>query len=212
MFFTEPGVTNYSIYLKLRNATTGLAKTGLVYNSAGASCTYVRPLAIASTITLATLAGPSAVHADGGFVEVNNTTAKGLYRLDLPDAAVATGAKFVIINIEFDGVVEESVIVWLGIPVDVQMIDGSAAMAALQQELLNSGISGTVAASPTSTPTKIESDLIGIEDNSLQGMTIYFRDDSSMYPEKAKVSANNGSTGQITVYAMTKAPAVVPEL
>jgi hypothetical protein len=41
---------------------------------------------------------------------VDATNAKGLYRLDLPDAAIASGA-FTCISIEFDGVIEETVLV-----------------------------------------------------------------------------------------------------
>ena len=54
-------------------------------------------------------------HTDGGFVEVDATNCKGLYRLDLPDAAVASGA-FTIISIEFDGIIEESLEIDIRLP------------------------------------------------------------------------------------------------
>ena len=102
------GDTSKTIYVRLRDSTTGLAKTALVFNSTGASATYVLPGAAVATITLATLASASAAWATGGFILVSDTTAKGLYRLDLPNAAIASG-NFVIINIEFDGIIEESI-------------------------------------------------------------------------------------------------------
>lgn len=113
MYLIEPDSTNQTIYVRLRDATTGLAKTGLVWNSAGASAYYTRTRAAAAAITLATLASPSAAHSDGGFVEVDATNAKGLYRLDLPDAAVASGVDYVLVSIEFDGVIEESLLIRL---------------------------------------------------------------------------------------------------
>lgn len=103
------GDTNVTIYVRLRDSTTGLAKTGLVYNSTGAVCSYVLPGAARAAITLATQTVTGA-HSDGGFVEVDATNCKGLYRLDLPDAAVASGA-YSLISIEFDGIIEETVII-----------------------------------------------------------------------------------------------------
>lgn len=101
------GDTNKTIYVRLRDSTTGLAKTGLVFNSAGAVCSYTLPLAARAAITLATQTVTGA-HTDGGFVEVDATNCKGLYRLDLSDAAIASG-DFTVISIEFDGIIEESV-------------------------------------------------------------------------------------------------------
>ena len=71
-----PGTTNVTDYVFLQDSTTGLAKTGLAYNSAGASAYFTRPLAAATSITLATQTVTGA-HSDGGFVEVDATNAKG---------------------------------------------------------------------------------------------------------------------------------------
>jgi hypothetical protein len=114
MWFMAPGSTDKTIYVQLRDSTTGLAKTGLVYNSAGASCYYTRELAAAASIPLATQTVTGS-HSDGGFVEVDATNAKGLYRLDLSDAVVAAGVNFVIVSIEFDGIIEESVLIQLNL-------------------------------------------------------------------------------------------------
>lgn len=109
-----PGSVDESVFFRLRDSVTGLAKTGLAFNSAGTSCYYTRQRAVAVQIPLVTLASPSAAHADGGFVEVHATNAKGLYRLDLPDAAVASGSRTVCVSIEFDGIIEETKEVYLG--------------------------------------------------------------------------------------------------
>jgi hypothetical protein len=100
--------TDISVYFHLRNSSDGTSKTGLVYNSAGAVASYVRNRGTRTAITLATLAAADSAHSDGGFKEVDGTNAKGLYRLDLPDAALATGVDDVVILIGFTGVFEGS--------------------------------------------------------------------------------------------------------
>lgn len=89
-----------SIYVPLRNSS-GAPVTALAFNSAGAVCRYVRPRGSSVAITLASLASPTAAHTDGGFVEVDATNMPGLYRLDLPDAALESGESFVIVQIGF---------------------------------------------------------------------------------------------------------------
>jgi hypothetical protein len=104
----KKGATNITVYFHLRDSSDGTSKTGLLYNSAGAVASYVRNGAARTAITLATLASASAAHADGGFILVDDTNAKGLYRLDIPDAAFATSVDGVVIHIGFTGVFEES--------------------------------------------------------------------------------------------------------
>lgn len=101
-YIFESGTTNKTINVFIQDAVTGLAKTGLAYNSAGAKCYYIRPRAAATQITLATLASATAAHSDGGFIEIDATNAEGMYRLDLPDAPLADGALSVVVNIQFD--------------------------------------------------------------------------------------------------------------
>ena len=113
-----PGSTDQTTYFRLRDSTTGLAKTGLTFESAGVSCYYTRNRAAAVQIPLVTLASVAAAHADGGFIKVSDTNAKGLYRLDLPDAAVVAGSRTICVSIEFDGVIEET---------KEMLLDGSAA-------------------------------------------------------------------------------------
>ena len=113
MYVIPKDSTSVTIYVKLRDSLSGLAKTGLVYNSAGALCYYTRPLASATAITLATLAAPTSAYSSGGFKEVDATNSKGLYRLDLPNAVCATGVDFVIVTLQFDGVIEEAVLIQL---------------------------------------------------------------------------------------------------
>jgi len=126
-FNIRAGDTDQTIYLRLRDSTTGLAKPGLAHDSAGATCSYVLPRAARAAISLVTQTVTGA-HADGGFVEVDATNCKGLYRLDLPDAAIASGA-YSLISIEFDDAIEETIHIPLANNVNVAQISGSSSAA-----------------------------------------------------------------------------------
>jgi len=96
------GDTSKTIYVWLADSTTGLASTGQVWNVGSPIFSYNLPLAARSPITPATQTVTGA-WSSGGFVEVDGTNEKGVYRLDLPDAAIASGA-FTIITLQFTGV------------------------------------------------------------------------------------------------------------
>lgn len=83
----RPGSVDQSVRVLFIDNTTGLPATGLVYSSSGIGISYERNGTV-TAITLATLASGTATHADGGFIHLS----RGMYRLDLPDAAVASGA------------------------------------------------------------------------------------------------------------------------
>jgi len=91
-------VTEY-IFIQDSSSTTGAGLTGLVFNSAGLVCYYVRPLAAAVALTLATQTVTGA-HSDGGFVEVDSTNMPGIYRLDFSDAICATGVDSVVVHLK----------------------------------------------------------------------------------------------------------------
>ena len=93
------GSQNISVYLVIRKSADNTERTGLLYNSSGLKATYVRDGSAAQAITLATLASASAAHSDGGFIEVDSTNSPGLYRLDVPDAAFASGADRVTVAV-----------------------------------------------------------------------------------------------------------------
>ena len=96
------GATDQTIYVEVLDSTstTGGRKTGLAYNTSSLTAYYVRNGGSATAITLATLAAANSAHSDGGFKEVDATNMPGIYRLDLPDAAVASGADSVVVTIK----------------------------------------------------------------------------------------------------------------
>ncbi|MEE9597227.1 MAG: hypothetical protein V3V96_10670, partial [Acidiferrobacterales bacterium] len=77
----------------------GEPTTGLLFSDieTGGSASYQRQGAARVDFALITLASASAAHADGGFILVDDTEMPGVYRCDIPDAAVAAGVDFVII-------------------------------------------------------------------------------------------------------------------
>lgn len=104
MFEFPPGATGRSITVHLRDSGTAQSKTGLAYNSAGIAIGYTRHQGTPVAVTPVDLASPNAAWASGGFKETDATIARGEYRLDLPDAALAVGAPFVTVNLHFTGV------------------------------------------------------------------------------------------------------------
>lgn len=78
----------------------GEPTTGLLFSDieTGGSASYQRQGAARVDLTLITLASAAATHADGGFILIDDTNMPGTYRVDFPDAAFATGADFVIIQ------------------------------------------------------------------------------------------------------------------
>lgn len=102
MLFIKSGTTSQTLLigpLLDSTSTTGAARTGLAHNTASLTASFVRPGADPVTITLATLASNTAAWSSGGFFQINATSQPGIYRLDIPDAALAAGASHVVLTI-----------------------------------------------------------------------------------------------------------------
>lgn len=88
------GATSQSINIFVRDSSssTGGGLTGLVYNTASLAAYYSHAgaNATATVITLATLAAVNSAWSSGGFKEIDATNMPGWYRLDLPNAVLAT--------------------------------------------------------------------------------------------------------------------------
>lgn len=85
------GVADQTIDIFVMDATStvGAGLSGLVFNAAGLKCYYRKGATGSATqLTLATQTVGGA-HSDGGFVEIDATNMKGIYRLDLSDTIVA---------------------------------------------------------------------------------------------------------------------------
>ena len=116
----KKGTVDRSEYFYLRDSTTGEPKIGLLYNSAGAVASYLRSGGLRVEIELIAMDGdpsPDDAHVDGGFIEVDGTNMKGVYRLCAPDVAYVAGVDEVIFSLAFDGVSSE--------PLRVTLVDNS---------------------------------------------------------------------------------------
>jgi len=86
------GATSQTIDLFIQNSslTTGGGLTGLVFNTASLTAYYRKgATGTATAITLATQTVGGAF-SSGGFVEIDATNMPGMYRLDMPNAAIDT--------------------------------------------------------------------------------------------------------------------------
>jgi hypothetical protein len=80
-----------AIFVRDSSVTTGAGLTGLVFNTGSLTAYYWRPGGTATAITLATLANAQAAWSSGGFVAIDGTNMPGWYRLDIPNAVLASG-------------------------------------------------------------------------------------------------------------------------
>lgn len=94
--FIVAGTTSYSTEFLLIAASDGTEMAARVASDVTAS--YWRQGGTPTSITLSDLAAITTAYTAGGMKEASSTLAKGSYRLDVPDAAFATGADWVEIN------------------------------------------------------------------------------------------------------------------
>lgn len=90
--YVYAGLTSQTIDLFIRDSssTTGQGLTGLAYNSGSLVASYRKGATgsrVAITLATQTVTG---AYSSGGFVEIDATNMPGVYRLDLPNAAVDT--------------------------------------------------------------------------------------------------------------------------
>lgn len=97
----KAATTDVSVVIRIVDSTDGTPETGVVWNTSGIDIRYRREGATDTAITEATLASLSTAHSDGGFLHIGN----GYYRVDLPDAACASGATGVLVHGTVTGMV-----------------------------------------------------------------------------------------------------------
>jgi hypothetical protein len=87
------GATSQSVTVFIQNSSvsTGAGLTGLVYNTTNLIAYYAFTGANggSNVISLATLAAANSAYSSGGFKEIDSTNMPGMYRLDIPNAAIA---------------------------------------------------------------------------------------------------------------------------
>jgi hypothetical protein len=103
------------IFISNSTSTAGAGLSGLVYNSAGLKCYYIRE-GDASPTEISLVNATVGIWISGGFKEIQATNMKGRYQLGLPNAVLATGADFV--SIELYGVSNMA-----QLPIEIQLVD-----------------------------------------------------------------------------------------
>lgn len=102
MFFNEDsikaGSTSVSISVEVLNAADDLGKTGVVYGDVTAY--YWRQGGTPTSISVVALTNIDDAYSSGGWKETDSTNMPGIYRLDIPDAAFAISADWVIISLK----------------------------------------------------------------------------------------------------------------
>lgn len=90
-----------SEYLFIQNNSnlSGSGLTNLSATSTGLVCTYTRAVTNPSIVSLIALSTATSAWVSGGFSEVSQLGIPGLYRLDVPDAAFATGVDKCVVEL-----------------------------------------------------------------------------------------------------------------
>ena len=114
------GSTDQSVVIRIIDSTDGTPETGVTFETSGLTLWYRRESGGKVTITPATLAAIDSAHSDGGIIHIGD----GYYRLDPPDAAIASGVDGVM----FGGAVTGMIVIGCYI----QIVSEGASAAALQ--------------------------------------------------------------------------------
>jgi hypothetical protein len=194
----KPGTTSLVVYVFIQDSsvTTGAGLTGLAFNTGSLVASYVRPLAARTAITLATQTTTGA-YSSGGFVELDSTNMPGVYRLDVPDAAIATGVRSATIMLKGAANMAPCLLeLDLSNQADVTSWNGSLLGTGAFPEL---GIadSGTAQAA-TSTTVQMRS-AATFADNTCGGMVVAAFGSTQGYWQCRAVDSNVGSTDTLTV-------------
>jgi hypothetical protein len=152
----QAGATDQTVYVTFLDESTGVPTAGLAFDTSGIDLEYVRTAAAAVDITEATQTA-SGAHSDGGFVSVGH----GRYRLDLPDAAVASGVPEVLVQGVITGYVMAPCTIALSPATNVVSFGGTAGtFSGGRPEVNASHAAGTAWTSGAITANSIASDAI----------------------------------------------------
>lgn len=98
----KKGSTDVTRYVMLRDSTAGTPETG--YTITSLDLQYTRNQSTpAAKVDATALAATNTAHTDNYAIQVDATSSPGLYRIDWPDAAFATGADKVILVVSGTG-------------------------------------------------------------------------------------------------------------
>ena len=90
----KAGTTDVSVTIRIIDSTDGTPETGVNSGTSGLDLRYRREGAVSTAITESNLSALTDAHSDGGMLHIGD----GYYRLDLPDAACASGVVGVLVH------------------------------------------------------------------------------------------------------------------
>lgn len=145
--------TNVSVILRIVDSAAGTPETGVTSATSGIALGYWREGAASFTgLTESDLATLDAAHSDGGLLHING----GYYRVDIPDAAFASGADRVLIG----GTITDMVVVGLVVEIGPTLDSINTALATVDTNvdsiLADTGTDGVVLANDAITAAKFD--------------------------------------------------------
>jgi hypothetical protein len=174
--------------------TSGLPVDTVAAQSPLPSFWYRRELGAKTLFAAVDLAALTTAHADGGLELI----ADGYYRLDVPDAAFATGASGVMIG----GTVTGCVVI--GVYVHLVDFDQSG-QEAINLRAGSTGVIKSTVSSGAST-TLIPTNLTEATNDHYNGRTITFTS-GALLGQSSSITDYVGASKDLTVSALTEAPA-----
>jgi hypothetical protein len=163
-----PGSTSQSIELYL-------GVTGLTASTAGLSASFNRTRSVATPITLVAVSLITDGWVSGGFKEVDASTMPGVYRLDLPNAAIAAGADDVTVVVKGASGTNGAVMT-------IKLSSGGLTAAQTADAILNRKLDSTGDGTDTLNERTVRSALRAMRNKVSVGngtMTVYKEDDSA---------------------------------
>lgn len=156
------------IFIQDSSVTTGAGLTGLVFNTASLTAYYIREGAASATaITLATAS--VGTWTSSGFKVVDAINMPGVYEVGIPNAAIAAGAKSVIIylqgainmapcvvEIELTAVDNQSATAFMTSIATVTNLTNAPTAGDLTATMKTSVTTAATAATPTVTPANLD--------------------------------------------------------
>jgi hypothetical protein len=136
----QAGSVNVTTYFKLRNTSNGQATTGATITDIDLQ--YVRSGVVpVAKVDATALAATDSAHADNKAIEVDGIDQPGLYRVDWPAAAFASGVREVILTAKLASSFVEDIRVELSPAVNVVAVDDDET-AATNLKTLYDGVEG----------------------------------------------------------------------
>lgn len=205
------GSTDRSVMLRMCDSGDGTPETGVTSATGGIDLWYRRQGAAKTSVTEVDLSALTDAHSDGGILHIDD----GEYRVDLPDAAFATGANFVDVGWSATGMIGFGGRVRLvnfdletaTQSVNMTQISGDSTAADKLEAWMDGATTNTVASG--STTTNVNTDLTEATDDHYNGMVIVFTS-GACAGQSRMITDYNGTTKALTVFpALTDTPSAV---